>query len=141
MSIEMVLYLIELTASANIIFDLIAVVSLIATFILFVFMCNSYNEYLNNEQYFGTSHYDERDAARTKRKKEAHEKFVYFLKRSIIFTIVFFVMAIITPNQRTMYLMLASNAAKKSEIPEKVLKAIEMKLDEYIDEVKDKVKK
>lgn len=40
-----------------------------------------------------------------------------------------------------MYMMLASNAAKKSEIPEKVLKAIELKLDEYIDEVKDKVKK
>lgn len=45
------------------------------------------------------------------------------------------------PSQKTMYMMLTCNVANKSEIPEKVMKAIELKLDEYIDEVTDKVKK
>lgn len=61
-------------------------------------------------------------------------------KYFIITLIVFGFIGSFIPTEKTMYMMLASNVAKKSEIPEKVLKAIEMKLDEYIDDVKNKSK-
>jgi hypothetical protein len=62
------------------------------------------------------------------------------LKQHFFYPVLIFVVSgtfsALFPSEKTMYMIMATHISKKSEIPEKVLKAIELKLDEYIDEVK-----
>ncbi len=47
---------------------------------------------------------------------------------------------IITPAKNTMYLMMAASYLQESNLPAKVSKALELKLDKYIDELTDRKK-
>lgn len=49
-------------------------------------------------------------------------------------SLVFGATAVFIPSSKTMYMMMATNYAGESQLPEKVLKAIEVKLDEIIGE-------
>ena len=117
MSIEMVLYLIDVIGNFGNLFFICGLLTFASTILFFAFTMSE---------------------APDGRDKPTFQK---LSKYSFFISIVFAFFCLLAPSQKTMYMMLATNTAKKSEIPEKVLKAIEMKLDEYIDEVKDKVKK
>jgi hypothetical protein len=64
----------------------------------------------------------------------------YIYKRIWIMIIVFLIV-IITPTKQTMYLMLGSSYLSQSNIPAKVSAALELKLDDVIQKLKDKDKK
>jgi hypothetical protein len=55
---------------------------------------------------------------------------IFFLVVSLIFGAT----GVFIPSKNTMYMMLATHYAGQSQLPEKVLKAIEVKLDEIIGE-------
>lgn len=57
----------------------------------------------------------------------------YFYKILIPILLISIAICIFIPSQKTMYAIALSHYSKQSEIPEKVLKAIEVKLDEVIE--------
>lgn len=60
--------------------------------------------------------------------------------RKWFFIGLFFVTLIITPSQRTMYLMLGSSFLSQSNLPAKVTQVLELKLDDVIKELSEKKK-
>jgi hypothetical protein len=61
----------------------------------------------------------------------------YALNAFIIF-IAFGLISSLIPSKKTMYLMMGAHYLQDSNIPKKVSQALELRLDKYIDELKDK---
>lgn len=67
-----------------------------------------------------------------------------WIKRPVTFLVLLYVIASALPEQKTMYLIAAGYASQKmveSEAAEKVVKIINLKLDEYLQEAEKELKK
>lgn len=63
-------------------------------------------------------------------------KFTSFIKSHMYKIIIFIFIGCLIPSEKTMYLMLGANYLKSSELPSKVELAISKKIDEYLLETK-----
>lgn len=119
MSIEWVLYLIDAIGKAGFIFIFGMVFSVIAVIVLLMKLSDDSIGYCSEEN-----------------KLLRMENFKRRLKICIMvfFTSLFF--NALFPSPQTMYTIILAHYSKQSEIPQKVLKAIEIKLDEIIEGVK-----
>lgn len=115
MSIELVLYLIDIFQSIN----GFAIVGLI--FYLFVTII-----------IIGMHHFAYYDY-----EKEKATYFLNILKNKLWIVFLSIFLCIFIPSQKTMYLMLGANFLKNSSLPSKVEMAIEKKIDEYLVEDKE----
>lgn len=71
---------------------------------------------------------------------ELMSKFIKTLMSYIWIPLLAIVLSVFVPAQRTMYLMLGSSYLSQTNLPEKVSKVLDLKLDSVIDELnKDKV--
>jgi len=127
MSIEALLYLINVIGNLGDIFSVLLGISLIVSIATFVFF--AVNECTNAR---ATSGWQKEDYINSK-----SASFKVF-KISIPVLLISAVLGAIIPNEKTMYAIAFSHYAKQSEIPEKVLKAIEFKLDEVVKGVCEK---
>lgn len=106
MSIEWILYWIEIFSKAHLFFAAISIIAFVVASLL-------------NESCKDLEAKDQTIAS-------------IFLFSSFLFLLVFVLSATLIPSKQTMYTMAFVRYSKQSDIPEKVLKAIEVKLDEII---------
>jgi hypothetical protein len=120
MSIELILYLIDVAESLNVVLGLVCTLSIIGLGIAGIIS-------------FMSSDIDERD-----KKWDKYKLFInkYFWK----FMIILF-LACIIPCKKTMYLMLGAHAIKSSPLPSKIEQAIEKRIDKYLLEEEKKENK
>lgn len=62
--------------------------------------------------------------------------YINFIKKYIWIPFLAILISILLPSQKTMYLIMGANALKKSDIPSKVERVIDKKLDEFLVEKK-----
>jgi hypothetical protein len=127
MSIEALLYLINVIGKFGDIFSVLTVISLIVSILVTVFFV--INEGSNSRAESGWQRDD-----------YINFRFISLrvLKIFVPVLVLSSVFSVIIPNEKTMYAIAFSHYAKQSEIPEKVLKAIEFKLDEVVKGVCEK---
>jgi len=117
MSLELMLYLVDILASLNV----LLFISIIVIFSLFLFIFFQfypfYNDFDNN-------------------KEESFKDIKFCIKRFGIILTVLLPIFILIPSTKTLHLIIGTNYLKESNIPAKVLKVLNNKLDQYIKEDK-----
>jgi hypothetical protein len=112
MSLELMLYLVDILGSLNV----LLFISIVVIFSIFLFIFFQFNPYNNEEESF---------------------KYIkFYVKRFGIILTVLLPIFILTPSTKTLHLIIGTNYLKESNIPAKVLKVLNNKLDQYIKEDK-----
>lgn len=118
MSIELLLYLIDIAGNLSVALGIVIVASLIALLISTIILAVCFGE--TNDDF--------------------KESKLFFLYNSIWShigkIIVVLILAILCPSQKTMYMIVGAHYLKASTLPSKVELAIEKKIDEYLIETK-----
>jgi hypothetical protein len=117
MSIEWILYLIDLLDNFNTCVAIISIISIIS-FSMFSFFVYSY---CNDISYRDEKSEDKRKSLSFRVAKGCAVSFLVTL-----------VLNIMIPSKTTMYMMALANYSKDSNIPKKVIRALESKLDDII---------
>lgn len=127
MSIEVLLYFINLIGNVNDVSSIFFAVSIIFLIVSLLFSIGNEAFNKNNTSTYGIQEY------------ETIRKLIFtILNITAPVLIISLIILILSPSKTTMYAMALSKYSKQSDIPEKVLKAIEFKLDEVVKGVCEK---
>ena|SRR5690348_5407859 len=109
MSLELMLYLVDILGSLNV----LLFISIVVVFSLFLYIFLQFYPFYNNEE-------------------ESFKYIKFYIKRFGIILTVLLPIFILIPSTKTLHLIIGTNYLKESNIPAKVLKVLNNKLDQYI---------
>jgi hypothetical protein len=118
MSIELILYLIDVVSNVN---GFLTVVLLTSALIIIAILFCAGMEYFDSCDNFSES---------------SIAKALLYVKKYIGWWLLLLLISVFFPSEKTMYMMIGANVFKSSNLPPKIEAAIEKKLDEYLVEKK-----